>query len=336
MKTTDFSKHLSNFLSSYLPGLKNVSKNTISSYCDTFRLFLTYCRDERNMPIEKMRMVSLTAELVCDFLNWLEQERGCGIATRNQRLAAIHSFIRFVQTEAPENIMLCQKILEIPFRKRLEPTVKYLSTDEVKQILELPDTTTRSGRRDLALLCLLYDSGARVQELADLSVRHVRLAHPSTIQLTGKGNKSRLVPITANTAALLKNYLEEERLSSPEKADCPLFFNRQRKRLTRAGITYVLKKYSGVQNPALTSLTPHIFRHSKAMHLLQAGVNIVYIRDFLGHSDLKTTEIYARADPEARRAALESIAPVTPSEVPPWATDADLLMWLKSYGKVPT
>lgn len=338
MKATDFSKYLSNYLSNYLPTLRNVSKNTITSYCDTFRLLLGYCRDVKGLPVEMFRMDNLNAVLVCDFLNWLEQERHCSVSTRNQRLAAIHSFIRYAQTETPALIQQCQEVLEIPFKKKAEPVMKFLSVDEMKVLLEQPDRHTTAGRRDLALLCLLYDTGARAQEIVDLSVRHVRLNHPNSIQLTGKGRKARLVPITANTVEILKNYLEEQKLTTPEKLDYPLFFNRQRQRMTRAGVTYVLQKYSKQTNSTHDilpdTLSPHTIRHSKAMHLLQAGVNIVYIRDFLGHVDLKTTEVYAKADPAARQKALASVAPVTSSELPPWATDADLLAWLKDYGKV--
>jgi len=296
------------------------------------RLLLSYCRDVRGIPVEKIQLSSVKADLVCDFLDWLEDERGCSISTRNQRLAAVHSFMRFVQSESPSLIQQCQKVLEIPFKKSPEPAMKYLTMDEMKVLLNQPDRSTSSGRRDLALLCLLYDTGARAQEIVDLSVRHARLNHPNSIQLMGKGRKTRLVPISANTAAILKNYLDEHRLTTPEKLDHPLFFNRQRQRMTRAGVTYVLQKYAQMVN-SIPDISPHAIRHSKAMHLLQAGINIVYIRDFLGHSDLKTTEIYARADPKARQEALASVAPVTPSELPPWATDADLLSWLKGYGK---
>jgi integrase/recombinase XerD len=246
MKPTNFSKYIADFLSEYLPTLKNVSKNTISSYCDTFRIFLKYCRDYREISIEKLTLDDLEPSLIKDFLKWLETERNCSISTRNQRLGAIHSFMRYVQIESPENMFNCQRILDISFKKNVKPTVKYLSTEDMKIIFEQPDLTTIRGRRDLVLLCVLYDTGARVQEISDLIVRNIRLEHSARIHLTGKGRKSREVPILPQTIDLLQNYLLEHKLNTFDKLDYPVFFNRQKEKLSRAGISYILNKY--VQN----------------------------------------------------------------------------------------
>jgi site-specific recombinase XerD len=210
--------------------------------------------------------------------------------------------------------------------------------DAVKTILEAPDVTCLMGRRDLVLLSLMYDTGARVQEIADLSVADVRLENPPTVKLTGKGNRSRLVPLMTPTAKLLEQYLSEHDLKHTEYGAQPMFQNRSRSKLTRAGIAYILSKYveaARMSNPGLIpkKISPHCFRHSKAMHLLQSGVNLVYIRDFLGHCSIKTTEMYARADSMMKRNALEKAYQNTfSSEMPVWQKNHALLKWLKELG----
>jgi site-specific recombinase XerD len=210
--------------------------------------------------------------------------------------------------------------------------------DAVKTILEAPDVTCLMGRRDLVLLSLMYDTGARVQEIADLSVADVRLENPPTVKLTGKGNRSRLVPLMTPTAKLLEQYLSEHDLKHTEYGSQPMFQNRSRSKLTRAGIAYILSKYveaARMSNPGLIpkKISPHCFRHSKAMHLLQSGVNLVYIRDFLGHCSIKTTEMYARADSMMKRNALEKAYQNTfSSEMPVWQKNHALLKWLKELG----
>lgn len=333
MKPTDFSKLLTTYLTEYLPSIQNVSKNTISSYCDAFRLFLKYYRDFLGFSIEKLTINDVSCDSIHEFLNWLEVERNCSISTRNQRLAALHAFFRYVQAESPHNLLLCQKILDIPYKKKSKPVVKYLASADIKLILEQPNIHTPEGRRDLVLLSLLYDTGARVQELVDLSVRDIRLDHPAKVHLTGKGRKSRWVPILKASEILLNNYLNEQKLSSHDKLDFPLFRNRQGNRLTRAGISYILNKYTKKLPQFPEGITPHILRHSKAMHLLEAGVNLIYIRDILGHVDVSTTEIYARASNEMKREALNKLTTVETPEVPSWTTDKDLMSWLKDFSK---
>lgn len=265
MKPTDFSKLLTDYLTSYLPSLKNVSKNTISSYCDTFRLLLKYCRDIHHLPIEKISLKDINAELISEFIEWLEEERNCSISTRNQRLMAIRSFFRYVQVESPQNLLNCQKILSIPPKNKSTSVVSYLTVEETKLLLVQPDSSTSEGRRDLVLLSVLYDTGARVQEIADLIVRNVRLQHPAKIQLTGKGKKTREVPLLSRTAQLLQNYMSEHRLDTADKLDSPLFCNRQNFKLTRSGISYILNKYAEMASSQSSSfpetVTPHVLRH---------------------------------------------------------------------------
>lgn len=336
MASADFARLMTAFLTEYLPLQRNLSGNTIRAYCGTFRLFLIYVRDQRKTTPERLSFETVSYECVGDFLQWLEKERLCSAATRNQRLAAIHSFARYVQIESPVYMLQCQAILSIPFKKTEVRTITYLTVDDMRLLLEQPDYATKQGRRDLTMLSLLYDSGARVQEIADLCVRDLRLDHPAAVHLTGKGRKSRLVPLLDRTVSLLRTYLDENHLYKPDKLNTPLFVNRQGNRLTRAGIAYVLKKYAveaAVQSPLLPQkISPHVLRHTKAMHLLESDVNLAYIRDILGHVDIGTTEIYAKADLSMKRRALEKSADVAPSTVP-WVQNTDLLEWLKQYGK---
>lgn len=269
MRPTDFAKHLTEFLSVYLPAQKNASKNTIKAYRDTFKLLLQYCDSQLNIPAEKLTMGALNHRLVTDFLAWLEAERRCSISTRNQRLAALHSFFRYAQYEEPAGLKDFQKVISIPVKKAPKPTVPFLTSDAMQSLLSQPDQSTPKGRRDLTLLAVLYDSACRVQELIDLRVCDVILTNPAVLILTGKGGKTRRVP--------------------------------------------------------------HMFRHSKSIHLLQAGVNLIYIRDFLGHEDIQTTEIYAKCDTELKRKAIENAYPeLVSSLLDDWSQNANLLDWLFS------
>jgi integrase/recombinase XerD len=296
MKPTDFAIHLTEFLSVYLPRQKNASRNTISSYRDTFKLLIRYCQKQRGILVEKLNMSLLTHGMIVDFLEWLEKDRKCSIATRNQRLAAIHSFFRYAQYEEPAGILHFQKVIALPVKKASKSSVPHLSPEAMKLLLSQPDKKTIKGRRDLTMLSILYDSGCRVQELADLRVRDVVLDNPAVLILTGKGNKVRRVPLMKNTLALLEHYINENSLDKPWKSDYPLFINKQHNKLTKEGIAYIISQYIGSarRTSAIVpeKVMPHMFRHSKAMHLLQAGVSLIYIRDFLGHEDIKTTEIY--------------------------------------------
>ena len=271
-------------------------------------------------------------------LEWLEKTRRCIASTRNVRLAAFHSFCRYLQLEFPDYIHQAQQILAIPMKRTKKISVEYLTLDAMKFLLEKPDNSTKEGRRDMVLLSLLYESGARVQELADLKVGDIRTASPSIVKLTGKCEKTRIVPIMKPMAELLKQYLKENNLTEPYTFDYPLFCNRSKDKLTRAGIAYIVKKYADEaikESPELfpDKFSPHCFRHSKAVHLLQAGVNLVYIRDFLGHVDIQTTEIYARIDGEMKRKALEKSHNVVSDRMPEWQRNAELMNWLKSLGK---
>jgi integrase/recombinase XerD len=244
MKPTDFAYYLTEFLSKHLPGTVGLSPNTIMSYRDTFSIFLEFCSKHKKTAPEKFSLDNLDRKLIEEYLQWLEKTRNCIASTRNVRLAAFHSFCRYLQMEFPDYIHQAQQILSIPMKRTNRVSVEYITLDAMRLLLEMPDKTTREGRKDMILLSLLYDSGARVQELADLKVGDIRTVSPPTVKLTGKGGKSRIVPLMKPMADLLKQYLRENNLREPYTYDYPLFSNRSRNKLTRAGITYIVKKYA--------------------------------------------------------------------------------------------
>lgn len=337
MKPTDLAYYLSAFFTKYLPGECGLSANTVSSYRDTFLLLLRYLKDEKGVRIERLQLKDFHKDLVRDFLNWIETGRHCSIATRNVRLTGIHSFFRYLQFECPDFLLEWQRILDIPVKKSERGTLNYMSLDGIKLLLQMPDQKTRTGRRDIALLSLMYDTGARVQEVADLTPSMIRLAAPSTIKLVGKRKKARIVPLMDRQIDILSRYIIENKLNSPNANQYPLFPGRRGEKLTRAGISYILGKYAKMARSQDASLipprlSPHCLRHSKAMHLLQSGVNLVYIRDLLGHVSVQTTEIYARTDSKKKREAIEqAYTDVSPEVKPQWEGNHDMIEWLRTF-----
>jgi site-specific recombinase XerD len=232
-----------------------------------------------------------------------------------------------------------QRILAIKIKKTSSPPVVYLTPDGVKLLFAQPDTSISKGRRDLALLSLMYECAARVQEIASLVPARVNFGKPTTLRITGKGKKTRFVPISEQGSKLLKAYMQEYHLLDDYANLYPLFNNGRGDTLTRMGITAIVKKYAAMArkiNPSLIPLkiSPHSLRHSKAMMLQQNGVNLVCIRDFLGHQSLTTTEIYARIDNKQKKEAIEktSLSPVV-KKLPSWQKNKGLLHWLESLGK---
>lgn len=335
MKKTDFTKALTSYFSTYLPETCGVSPNTCNSYRDAFKLLLLYFQEEKGVPANSIELRMLNRNLASDFLDWLEAQRKVSVTTRNQRLAAMKAFAHYVQYRNPEYLENCTDIIAMRPKKHEKPVIPFLTEEELKALLTQPDPSTRHGLRDLTLLSLLYDSGARVQEITDLKLKDIRLTNPAMATLTGKGRKTRQVPLMKETCKLLDAYIRNFNLNS-EPLTSPLFFNQKGQALSRYGITYILKKY--VSQAELDSdtrkISPHVLRHTKAMHLLRAGVNMIYIRDFLGHVDISTTEVYARIDAEMKRKVFEEKVPnFTPNTTMPWEEDKDLLQWLTKFGK---
>lgn len=339
MKPTDFSYYLTSFLIKYLPSEIGASKNTIASYRDTFILLLIFIKDIKNIKADRLTLDMITKDIIVQYLDWIENKRSCSAATRNVRLAAIHSFFHYLQYQNPDNLLEWQRILSIPSKKTEKKTMNYLTLDGIKLLLEMPDQSTSTGRRNLALLTLLYDTGARVQELIDLTPSQIRFNKPYTVKLVGKGNKARIVPLMDPTMQLLRRYMIEQQLLESCANMYPLFFNNRREKLTRAGVNYILDKHKKMAHEKDNFLIPevltcHCLRHSKAMHLLQSGVNLVYIRDVLGHCSVQVTEIYAKVDSKQKREAIEkAYTDVTPVQEPMWQKNNDLLDWLKSFNR---
>lgn len=335
MKTTDFSKYLSDYLTQYLPIECGISPNTINTYSITFTIFLRFLKTEEGISPDKLCLKDITKVRIIGFLDWLQSDRNCSISTRNARLATLHSFFKFIQYRDMKGMSIWQDILSIRFKKCTLPEMVYLKIEGMKLLLMQPDITTRNGRRDLALLGLLYDSAARVQELADLTPSDFRFEGFTTVRLRGKGNKSRIVPLSENQVKNLTHYMEEHKLFEPHANVYPLFANPHNGKLSRAAILVIVKKYAAKARLVNTAAIPegigcHTFRHSKAMHMLEADINLVYIRDFLGHTSITTTEIYARASAQKKLEALKKISPsIVSDRKTSWQKDGELLSWLK-------
>ena len=336
MKSNHFQQLLSSYFLKYIPERTNYSDNTIKSYRDTFVLLFQYQEEHLNKPVAKMDLEMLSREYLEDFLAWLENEKHYSVSSINQRLSALHAFFKYIRMERPEYIELCASILGIRTRKVPVIPMNYLSVEAIKCLFSLPDITTTEGRREIAILILLYDSGARVQEIADLTFGDIRNIKPATVKLTGKGNKTRIIPLMPQTLDILNIYMNDCKRKKEIQLTHPLFFNKKCEKLTRAGIAYILDKYVKEARslcPELFSgkISPHTLRHSKAMHLLEGGVNLIYIRDFLGHTSVITTEIYAKSNPEIKRKAIENASPnVLPEEKYSAKEKKEMIEWLKT------
>ena len=313
-----FSKMLERFFTLYIPLRRGLSKHTASSYSDSFLMLIRFMGSEKNLRPDQVTFDHINREAVLEFCDWLENVNGNTASTRNQRLTAIHAFFRYVQAEDPSKIEMCREILSVQLKKTGQTPPKSISMDAVEHVLAVVETRTQMGIRDLAILSLLYDSAARVQELIDLSVGDVMAGKPASVRLTGKGGKIRIVPIMRPTAKILENYIERHNLYVIGQ---PLFTNIRGRRLTRVGVNYILNKYVDrvkAIHPGMISIavTPHVLRHAKATHMLSAGINLFYIRDMLGHSSVITTEIYARSNPEFLEKAVSQAALATTPTVP--------------------
>lgn len=336
MKPTDFARHLTDFLGRYLPSECGYSANTVKTYSYTFTLFIEYMEKEELVRPENLTLGEITKERIIHFLAWLQKERKCSTSTRNARLGAMHSFFAYLQYRNVEGLAKWQDILSIKCKKSSVPEMAYLQIEALKLLLRQPDLKTSKGRRDFVLLGLLYDSGCRVQELLDLTPSDLRFDETSSVRLHGKGDKVRIVPLSATQVANLKQYMEEKHLYRPENQCQPLFPNPQGGKMSRMAVLNIVKKYIVMAKAVSPELFPdnigcHSFRHSKAMHMLEADINIVYIRDYLGHSSTTTTEVYARASERMKQKALSKLNPgIVQEGKTSWQDNKDLLGYLKS------
>ena len=332
----DLGKEIEGFFNRYLVAECGASHHTIRSYRDAFILLLDYFSSVKKIGIERLSLECFTKDNIIGYLNWLE-ERGCSATTRNNRCAAIKSFVKYLVYSDPTHMSQWQSITSIRAKKAVKETFSYLTTEEMAILLDGIDLSTTHGRRDHAILSVLYYTGARAQELADLIPSSFRMSEPYIVEILGKGNKKRVVPIDKDLANLVMAYMREHGLDKPENNRHALFYNAWGGKLTTAGLAYVIDKYvrpSKIAYPHLfqKKISPHSFRHSRAMHLLESGTNIVIIRDYLGHVSIQTTEIYARADSRLKREALEkaynAVGKVEPKTTS-WEKDPKLKAFLK-------
>ncbi len=335
-RPNELGRSLSRFFREYLPTMRGMSLHTIRGYRDAIVLFLRFVSSQTSGPIEDLDISDLTAERISNFLTSLEKERANGIATRNARLAALHTLSRFLATEHPQHLAELQRILGLPFKRGARQVpIDYLEANEVKALLDHIDRTNERGQRDYALFALMFNTGARVQEILDIRVCDVRSEPPYQVRLKGKGGKIRLCPIWAHTALLLRELTQ--RLPDSGNSEATLFLNSHGGKLTRFGVGYLLKKY--VEASAATADTlrgkrihPHSLRHSTAISLLKAGVDFATISQWLGHASLNTTMVYARADLDLKRQALTQVFPdvlSAPAVGHRSFTEADLIGWLR-------
>jgi len=333
MKSADLSRWMSSFFLIHLAAERNVSRNTALAYRDAWKLFLRFAAERHRRKVEALAIDDFTPDVVLAFLDDLEATRKNSIQTRNVRLAAIHCFFRYVLECEPSLAAICQRILKIPVKRTVRPVLGYLSADELETLLSQVDRSTRKGKRDYLTLALLYDTGARIQELLDLKPADFHLLSPSFVRILGKGRKERLCPLLPQTARLVSRFLEAEDRTCDD--DQPLIQNRCGQRLTRQGAGYLLKQYlqkAAKMVPSLSrsGISPHTLRHTKAMHLLQSGVPIITIKDVLGHADVKSTEVYVQSDPEMKRKALEQAGTPSRGTRRSRRIAPDLLKWLES------
>lgn len=320
------------FLLEYLVGERHFAANTQRSYRDTLALLIPFIATASKTAVDRLRISDVTADGVRQFLHHLEQVRRCGITTRNQRLAALHSLTRFIGTRSPEHLAWCSEICSIPFKRAPHDGVCYLEKAEMDALLDAPNQRTRQGFRDHAVLLFLYNSGARASEAVGVTVGDLDLSntHQASVRLIGKGSKVRRCPLWASTAGVLKT------LTGDRSTTAAVFVNRRGQPLTRYGVHDLVARYGRAVACRLPSLqqkrvSPHTIRHTTATHLLRAGVDINTIRAWLGHVSVDTTNIYAEIDLAAKAKALETCAIQPDAGGPPvWRDNTDLLVFLRS------
>lgn len=319
------------FLLEHLVGERNLAHNTQVSYRDAFVLFLPFVTKSLSKPIDQLSIGDISPDILREFLLGLEIKRKCSLSTRNQRLAAIHAFARFIGERSPEHIAWLNQIRSIPFKKTSKPSMTYLEKHEMDALLNAPNRETAQGLRDHILLLFLYNSGARANEAAHLTVSDLNLGNPQSVKLLGKGGKVRWCPLWPNTASKLAS------LVNGREPNEPVFLNRRKQPITRFGINALVKRSAQTASrklPALSTkrISTHTIRHTTAVHLLRSGVDINTIRAWLGHASLDTTHIYAEVDLEMKAKALAQCEiPTSVSDtIDHWSKNLELMAFLKS------
>jgi integrase/recombinase XerD len=337
--STELAQLIQRFFEEYLPNLRGMSTHTIHSYRDAIVLFLHFLARHSRRRIEQLELADLTSGRIEKFLLTLETERHNSITTRNTRLAALHTFARFLASQKPQRLAQWQLILSIPFKRGArEAPIDYFETHELDAFFKSIDRQSRCGTRDYALFALMFNTGGRVQEILNLSRQDLRLEPPYQVRLCGKGNKTRLCPLWPRTVKCLRAHLEQQSRVPPASSAGRLFSNRNGGPLTRFGVRYLMRKYVAAVGGARAStirrkrLHPHSMRHTTALSLLKSGVDFATTSQWLGHSTLNVTMRYARSDLDLKRAALSQVFPdaIAPPKTGHLRIDgAELTNWLR-------
>lgn len=319
------------FFIDHLITIKGLRPPSVRSYRDTVRLLLVFVAADRRTKISRLTLADLTFARVLGFLRYLEAERGNHIRTRNQRLAALHTLFEYIAGRAPEMLDVCHQVAAIPMKRVAPPETRFLERDEIDELLRRLPREGRCALRDRTLLGFLYNTGARVGEVAELRVGHLDLGEHPRVRLHGKGDKWRTCPLWGQTAELLRSLLRSvDGPVTPETA----VFSAHGHPLTRFGIYKIVRRHAARFDDPRTGrrISPHIFRHTAAVHLLEAGVEVNVIRGWLGHADLSTTNRYAEINTRAKEAALRALEPPNTAGAfpirPIWRSDESLLRWL--------
>lgn len=328
-------RSLRDFLGEYMPRLRGLSPCTVHSYRDALKLLLKFIAERSQRSVSTLDLDDIGPTQVMEFLAALESKRGNCAATRNVRLAAIHAFFRYLAGAHPDRLEQCQRVLAVPFKRSRTRAVEYFDYAEIEAVLAAVDRGTADGRRDYALIGLMFNTGARVQEILDLRPRDLQLIRPFHARFVGKGRKERLCPLWPETAEILRDYLAERGFDAAETR--PMFRNHRGEILTRFGVRYLLAKYCDMARASAPTLAgkrlhPHSMRHSTAVHMLQAGVDLSTISHWLGHASVNTTNRYTAIDMETKRKAIAKARAVTgamPSAAA-WRKKASLIEWLEA------
>ncbi|MBC8443320.1 tyrosine-type recombinase/integrase [PVC group bacterium] len=325
---------LRGFFEAYLAAQRDVSPNTIFAYRDSIKLLLRFAARRTGRQVIRLRVDDLRADTVLAFLAYLETERKNCVATRNCRLVAVHRFFAYVADVDPQHAELCRRVLDIPIKKTVSNNMPYLDRDEMKTLLSMPRPSDRLGLRDLALLILLYNTGARASETVDLNLKDIRFETPAHARILGKGRKERACPLWSETVNALQDYFGQR--GDGSRPDAPLFLNAHGKRLSRYGVIVVIKRHVAAAarvQPSLAAkrISPHTMRHTAAMHLLQSGVELNVIKSWLGHVSITTTSQYIEIDMAMKREAIERCNPPVPEFTGdrPWHSRQDIIRWLE-------
>ena len=332
---TELGPLLYSFFEDYLKCQKGLQPSSLKSYRDRLKLFLVYLAETTRHKVSRLKLADLTCATVLAFLQSLESNRKNHVRTRNQRLAAIRGFFDYLARHVPEMLKEAQSVAGIPTKRSAPPETFFLERDEMATLFGSLPSKGLSALRDRALLLFLYNTGARVQEVADLRLKNLELEGPLRVHLHGKGDKWRVCPLWKETVVLLKQLLADQSVSDPERV---VFTSLRGQALTRFGIYKIVHRHTRSlikPNEPRRRISPHIFRHTSAVHLLESGVEVNVIRGWLGHVSLETTNRYAEINLRMKEAALQACQPPVSGSSedrlrkPIWREDAELMKWLK-------